>query len=434
MRKAVLLLSCVVLLTSVLAVVGRAAGKAESSSDPAKESSQATPGLVVHYLHPDSYPETHPEAGYVGPLYDVSGVCPPDASLTLRFACYNPGYLGLDNLRIFHYSSGSWIGLPTTMDKVKGTLTAKISELGIYVVSAIHVPDAEAPTVRWLKPAEGAKVGEHAELIVDARDNVGVYQLTFYLDEQEIATDTSNMDGSWGAKVDLSPYAPGPHTLKVVAEDYAGNSIPATRKIVLQSSGHAPVVTIDRPVYDSARGCLIVRGSASDADGDHVDVGLALDDLSLLGIAEMADGRWSYPLILFPPGPHTITAAAYDSHDNKGLARITVTLPLSKVLLVTWPESPNALSEPIELHASVLGGGTVEYCFSITNTKTGAKSILRPYGAGDTYVWKPKSRGSYVLSVSVREKGKPKVMVSDQTKYSIIAPSHVKPGKRDKPG
>jgi len=415
MRKTTLPIVCVLILATALAVVGQEGNK------QAGEGTQTSTGPIVRYLHPEQYPEAPPESGYVGWPLDVSGDFPPGTSLTLPYSGYDPSYLGLDNLRIYHYASKQWVALDSTVDKAKRKVTASISEPGIYAISAIPEKDTEAPKAAWFSPAEGATVPAKVGFLLDATDNVGVYNVEFYLDEDFIQAQVKRQDTAWFTKLDLSEYASGPHVIKAAVSDYKGNTTEITRRIVLQSGRMAPKITINTPVFDSAAREYKVDGTATCEGTEDLGVGVLVDGQAMPGLAVVKNGRWQYEFAfhLLGPGPHTIKAVVSDEHDNRGEAEIKATLPLKRVVLA-YVDGEAAL-EPVTLMAVAVGGKEVEYCFSITNAKTGAKSILRPYGAGDTYVWKPKSRGSYVLSVSVREKGAQKVVFSDKQKYTVTA-------------
>ena len=99
----------------------------------------------------------------------------------------------------------------------------------------------------------GGTVSGLAEIVVDARDNVGVVSVEFFVDNVSIGLDDTNtFQINWVT----STYAPGPHVLKAVAKDGAGN----------QTASASVNVTVVR--LNLVENCA--DGSDNDADG-YVD-------------------------------------------------------------------------------------------------------------------------------------------------------------------
>ncbi|MCX6801638.1 MAG: hypothetical protein NT067_00845, partial [Candidatus Diapherotrites archaeon] len=95
--------------------------------------------------------------------------------------------------------------------------------------------DTSDPTVSWVKPSSGETVNGSVELIAEARDvsyglkDVAFYDGTSLISETSSAFETNKFRVYWNAAA-LS----GTHTLKVVAEDKAGNTAEAQVSVVVK--------------------------------------------------------------------------------------------------------------------------------------------------------------------------------------------------------
>jgi chitinase len=90
----------------------------------------------------------------------------------------------------------------------------------VYTVSG-SAADEIAPTVTLLYPVSGSTVTDTVAVSVDARDNIGVTRVEFFVDGVLEATDTS---APWGFNWDTTLLTPGAgHTLYIRAYDAAEN-------------------------------------------------------------------------------------------------------------------------------------------------------------------------------------------------------------------
>jgi hypothetical protein len=94
--------------------------------------------------------------------------------------------------------------------------------------------DNTAPTVAISNPTDGSSVSGTVSILASASDNVGVTQLSVYIDNRLkcSSSGTDSTSCSWNTKR-LS----GSHAIKVVAVDSAGNSQQATVTVSIGSSG-----------------------------------------------------------------------------------------------------------------------------------------------------------------------------------------------------
>ena len=82
--------------------------------------------------------------------------------------------------------------------------------------------DTVAPTgVAITAPANGASVTGHVTITASASDNIGVSQVSFYVDGQLLASDTS---APFSTNWNTNKVSKTTHTLYVIATDAAGNT------------------------------------------------------------------------------------------------------------------------------------------------------------------------------------------------------------------
>ena len=283
-------------------------------------------GLILDYVVPDDLPAAAPTLGYVRHVYNVSsgtGTCPPGAQLTLSYEGEDVLALGEWNLRVFRYNTATsaWVSLTTTPDTTNHELTAAISKLGLYTISAVSQADSEAPEVSFVLPGEGSTITGETYIMASASDNIGVAHTTFYLNDRQIASDGAGIDG-WGATVDFSHYVSGTYTLKAEAEDLKGNRTETTRNVILQTNAVAPVVKLTTPLPSlvPSSGQVTIAGTVTDADGFVAGVWVEVNG-TLAGVAEVAGGQWTCAMNASTfTGKYSVAVKAMDDYGNIGLA------------------------------------------------------------------------------------------------------------------
>ena len=91
----------------------------------------------------------------------------------------------------------------------------------VTVSNAIPPPDKQPPVVTITSPANGAVVSGNVGIRASAADNVGVSQVSIYVDGTLQSTAPGSADSSnWNTRKASS----GTHTIKATAWDAAGNS------------------------------------------------------------------------------------------------------------------------------------------------------------------------------------------------------------------
>lgn len=379
-----------------------------------------SPELVVSYA--DEYPGVQPEMGLIGPVYDVSSLtsdCPPGAVLTLPSDLRDVSALGIDNLRLFHYDGSNWSAIAgSTVNSADGTVTANITALGKYVVSAVAVEDIEPPKIWLLSPEEGAAVTGDCGIKASATDNVGVSSVSFRLTDAtgnktwHIGYDDTAQDGGWGVSTDLSHYPSGSYTIEAEASDIAANTALASRTINLQTSATLPQIMIGNPHLDLTAGVIVAEGTVS----DECSVEIEHDGKSLGAVAVdpgSTPNAWKceFPCGSYGPGQHTLVVTAADTYGNENSATLSgesTALELSAACLTTSPNSPRLAGTTVKLTGTVAGGSNetnLQYEFSVSADSGSSWSTLA-HVEGDPAnmrTWVPSSSGSYILKVVVHD-------------------------------
>jgi hypothetical protein len=90
----------------------------------------------------------------------------------------------------------------------------------MVTVNNVVISDSQPPVVSVTSPTNGARVVNQVQISVAASDNVGVAQVSIYVDGVLLSTDTSApYTYTWSAK----RVASGTHTISAKAWDAAGN-------------------------------------------------------------------------------------------------------------------------------------------------------------------------------------------------------------------
>lgn len=229
------------------------------------------------------------------------------AAITLAGEIEGATSLKVDGVTV-PLSGGHFVAGPYSL--VEGprefALVAKDAAGNSAVRSHRVVRDAVAPSLAILQPAAGAVVGASpADVSGTATD--------LHLESVSVNGVAATRSGnSFTAKV---PLAEGANEAAATAVDAAGNSSAARRTLVLDS--RAPSVAIASPATGTVvpGASLVVRGSASDAHLDRVEVnGVA---------ASLASGAFSATVPL-EPGSNTVEAVAYDTLGHSAAASVLV--------------------------------------------------------------------------------------------------------------
>jgi len=323
-----------------------------------------SPELILSYLGVDERPFP-PSGGYIGDAFDVTtatGELPPGATLDLSFDGEDIAAIGgTQYLAIYRYDTGSsaWVKVGGTVDYGTATITATITALGCYTISADLPSDTTPAEVLFDSPYYGSVVTADENIKATVNDDLGAYQVSFFMNDHPLATDSDALDG-WGANLPIADYCTGDWTLKAVAEDLAGNSGEAEIPIFIRSDTPKPTVTISSPSNGSPlSGMVGVTGTcADDVSVAHV---VLWADNTVVGEGELdGSGGWSAEIdtTYLASGSRTLTAVVEDYPGNQATASIGVTINNGTVSIGDARQGDD--DQPVSLGEAIVTAGTDE--------------------------------------------------------------------------
>lgn len=190
--------------------------------------------------------------------------------------------------------------------------------------------DSTAPAIFIIDPLGGATVSGLIPVDVDATDNTGVARVELWINNTNIATDTSSPFAfSW----DTAGAPNGTAKVEARAYDTTGNlsttniSVNVSNSIVTPSvDTQAPAVTIVNPVAGSVTGTVTISTSASDNSGPAgIKQYIYIDGVQVTtGTGSTLSYSWSTRSKKVKAGSHTIQAIAKDAAGNSSSAYVAV--------------------------------------------------------------------------------------------------------------
>jgi|GEM_PF-2433288 len=373
--------------------------------------------LKVAPLFPMDYPEIFPENGFLYEIYNVhsaAGEYPENAVLTLPLGNVDSEQYGRGNLRIAYFSeeSNEWKMLDSAVDGEYNTISAEAKSPGIYTITAITIEDAISPTIewKWNTPEENSTVNAVATIEVNAKDNVGVAGVRFFLDDVHVYTDLSSIKGGWYFELDFSKISAGKHVIKAAAYDRAGNSAEVTRNLMVESDVIPIMIAINSLIYVNSTSFSIGGAIQFDESSETPSVDIFINN-EYLGNIKVNDGKWGIYIQSFQydVSPLTngsiITVRAKDNNGNNASDSIILTIPFDEVSLYV-DKRLILVNEEVELSAFSAGGTDVEYEFSASSDDGNTWNVIREFTDEDACFHFFTVPGDYLLKVVAREKGK----------------------------
>lgn len=237
------------------------------------------------------------------------------------------------------------------------TATA-VDSSGISATTPVRdvVVDNEPPTIVLTAPSEGALLRSDVAVTAVAADGVGVVAVDFY-DGQVLL-----------GRVLAAPYvlswatsaaADGPHQLRAVAFDGAGNSASHVCNVVVDNQ--APAVAIVEPAEAAlVHGAVQLNAAVSDAVGVvAVDY---FDGTSLLGRSTVAPFGLVWSTLSAGEGAHQLRATAYDGAGNSAQSvALSVVVDNAPTVALSSPAAGSVVSRVVSLAgtAVALDGRTI---------------------------------------------------------------------------
>jgi subtilisin family serine protease len=191
----------------------------------------------------------------------------------------------------------------------------------VTAASSTSLSDITPPSVSISSPLSGSTVSGTIQIQGSATDNVGVTNVAFYVDSQQIAqTATSSYSFSWNS----TSVANGSHSITIKASDAAGNIGTASVTVTVQNASvkdtQAPVVTVTSPTNGAKITALSLQIAVSATD----NVGVTQVAIYVDGVLRCTDAvspftcTWNTKKA--SSGSHVISAKGWDAAGNVGSA------------------------------------------------------------------------------------------------------------------
>jgi chitinase len=215
------------------------------------------------------------------------------------------------------------------------------------------LPDREKPAVSFSFPHNGSAISGVVKITVQATDNVGILNVKFQLDGNEIGR--VSLLPPYGVTLNSWTIANGRHTLSVVAMDQSGNSSAAQIEITVDNRGPKPLFP-EKVVYDDALKSPFMNTSwSAKATFDNprpVKSGkYSLKvEYSSSGALDFLSGNWGAEV---PISPEEFDSLKFDVYPT---SQFTLTVAFYNDYLVETPLVPNcwnSISVPLRFNAPI---------------------------------------------------------------------------------
>jgi hypothetical protein len=203
------------------------------------------------------------------------------------------------------------------------------------------------PTVVIESPDDGAYLGDQVQVIVDARDDFGVVNVTLYVDSGQLAVDEAvPYKFDW----DTSEFDAGLHELKAVAWDSDGGSSEHAIGVWIDHAD-PEIRWLDLADGDQLDGTVTLSADASD-DLALADVVFTIDGIEIARFTETPfDHDWDTTLESW--GSYTLTATATDKAGHSASDTLTVRVDNPPTVTLDSPVDGDTVFGPQTLSATV---------------------------------------------------------------------------------
>jgi hypothetical protein len=304
----------------------------------------------------------------------------------------NVGVVGVQ----FHVD-GLPLGLEDTSAPYLITWDTSTVSVGSHIVSAmardaagnrttsaavtVTVLDSAGPSVSITAPENGSTVTGATVVTATATDNVAVVGVQFQLDGANLGIEATAPP--YSVAWDTTIVSPGPHSLRAIARDAAGNQAASAVVLVTVIDSTAPGVSITEPVGGATvTGAVAISAAASDNVG-VVAVQFQLDGVNLGTEDAAAPYSTSWNTASATAGPHILTAIARDAAGNQ-----TTSTPLAVVVAdttaptvsITAPANASTVSGTVAVSADAADNmGVVGVQFKLDGVNLGAEVTSNPF-------------------------------------------------------
>ncbi|RKG52509.1 hypothetical protein D7X30_33415 [Corallococcus sp. AB011P] len=214
---------------------------------------------------------------------------------------------------------------------------------------AVSAPDVTQPSVTHL-PAAGSTVSGQVTLVAQAVDDQAMGRVDFFIDNVLVGSDSSApFEASW----DSFSVPNGMVYWMVRVYDAVGNARASSVNLYIRNDYAAPTVSLIAPVDGATVGGSrsVVANATDDIRVTRVE--FYLDDTVLLGTSVQAQFGIPWNVQTAPPGPHTLTARAYDASGKVTTsAPVHITVDPPPTVAVVSPAAGAVLSGSVSLTAT----------------------------------------------------------------------------------
>ncbi|MEA3192093.1 MAG: hypothetical protein QOD26_426 [Betaproteobacteria bacterium] len=268
--------------------------------------------------------------------------------------------------------------------------------LAVAVTLALGAPLAlAAPTVAWKTPTAGATMyGAYSNSSLCEATASGANRVKFYVDTQEVATDSSS---PYQCAFDTRNFKAGAHTLKVTAIASDGTTASATRSVTFgtsstgttTTSNAAPSVSMTSPANgQTVSGTITYAATAAD-DKAVSRVVFTRDSGMTLATDTTAPYSGTLDTKTLPNGTHTIRAQAFDAEGLSSTSQISINVQNSTTttanaapsVSLTAPTSGQTVSGTLALSAIAADDHGVSKVVFMVDSTTLATDTTSPYSA-----------------------------------------------------
>ena len=381
--------------------------------------------LIVNKVLPHNYPEILPPNNFFGHIYDVSsltGECPDNAYLNFPVNLLDDKGFGKQNLSIAFFNSeiSDWEIIESYIDLDHDIIYADIEHLGIYTITAINVEDIEPPVISWegYMVNEGSIVNSIDYIAVDAKDNVGVAGVKFYLDDMLIAHKTSVGTG-WRIKYDFSKIPQKEYEIRAIAYDIAGNEASITRSLYVESSVILHDINIDSIIYVN-RSNFFINGHIVPGTIEHDKyINVFINDTYLGDALINSDMTWSFKAFDLQ-GEHSlkdgdlIVVLSKNTSDINVSDNKSIVLPFDELVL-TSNKYEIELGDTVDINVHSLKENVGSYKFESSCDNGLTWSLIQDYSNEEECCWMPLIPVEYLIKVSMDSN----VGISNQIRITV---------------
>lgn len=228
--------------------------------------------------------------------------------------------------------------------------------------------DGQVPIVSLTNPSSGSVISQAIVLEATANDGAGIASLSFYIDDQLVATRSSlPYSYKWDATVD------GVHTIKVIALDIAGRTSEQSAQVTVVHTPQAPDIAGPEITNVNVNGAALGNGTvfarnstltfaAADRSG-IARIELFLDAVSL-GVAS-GSGNYTIPFNLdgVTNGAHVLVIRGSDSLGNISTLTYNISVAHAVPNAPIFSQPQNGLTTRtavLAISGSAQAGGTLQ--------------------------------------------------------------------------